>query len=131
MIIPGVRADPEEREPAVEVPRHLGGLAHQHPGRLSVRPRDRRHVVERRHEARVAEGPGDAHVVRQVCRADEQDVDAVDRGQVPDGSSTATRDSTWNTPRTRSSMPCTYGCATVAYPCATRPGRDAADPARG
>ena len=59
-----------------------GRVAEQDAGRLAGALRSGHDALERGEVVRVVELPGDPEAVRQVGRADEQDVDAVDRGDL-------------------------------------------------
>ena len=61
---------------------HGRHVVEQDAGRLAGRLGHRRDVADRIEVARVVEPPGDAEAVRQVGRPDEQDVHAVDGGDL-------------------------------------------------
>ena len=62
--------------------RQRPGIAEEDPGRLARRLRGRGDMPERVEVGRIVEPAGDPEAVRQVGRADEEDVDAVDGGDL-------------------------------------------------
>ena len=73
---------PMNRKPSSRCRRQRGRVAQQDAGRLAGAVGGRDDALERVEVARIVEPARDAEAVRQVGRADEQDVDAVDGGDL-------------------------------------------------
>ena len=78
----GIRADADEREPELEVARNDGGVVDEDARGLALRPARGDDAVQRAEVVGVLELARDPEGVGQVRRADEQDVDPVDRGDL-------------------------------------------------
>ena len=113
--VPPIASEPDEPEPEVAMTGDDGGVVEQDPGCLAGGFGRGEHGLHRVEIARVVEPTGNAEAVRQVRRADEQDVDAIDRGDLR-GVLDSARQSIWMIPRIRRLMAGMSPCPRLTRP---------------